>query len=416
VAGPPNEWPVQRPGQLRREGRTVRPARWQQAFALLAASCLPILGSVILAPVLPQIAAEFRGAAGVAALAPMVLTAPALMISLTAPIAGRIMDRHGRVRALLIGLIVFAALGTAPLVLDSLGLIVISRVGLGIAEAFVMTGCTVLLGDFYTGFRRDRMLSLQTVVTILSSTVFFALGGSLGTHGWRTPLWLCLSSLLVAVALMAAIGAPRNHDLLARDSAAGQRIRGERPRLGLPLAVSLAGGFIFYSLVVELPFLLNEQGVQSAAVLGAASALTSLSAAFGAASFPRLSQGGTRWLLPSTFFAGGAGLLVVAVAGGVAGVIAGACLTAYAMGLLLPTLLTWVQVGLHYSVRGRVTGLWVGTFFFGQFGGPLLLLVTARAVNGLGNALGALGLVSLSVALLLGYLLQPSRTPRADRR
>ena len=120
------------------------------SLVLLATSCVPILESVVIAPVLPDLSRQFSavaGAAGAAVLVPTVLTAPALMISVTVPIAGWIVDATGRFKALVVALIFFAVLGTAPLWLDSLPFIVLSR---------------------------------QTVVTILSSTVFFGLGGALG--------------------------------------------------------------------------------------------------------------------------------------------------------------------------------------------------------------------------------------------
>src|SRR3954451_7190976 len=109
-------------GDVALDPSTGRPAGRAQALVLLLASCLGVLGAVLLAPVLPDIEDAFAGTAGVKALTPVVLTAPALVIGLTAPFAGRVVDRIGRKRLLVAALVVYAFVGTAPLWLPSLEL------------------------------------------------------------------------------------------------------------------------------------------------------------------------------------------------------------------------------------------------------------------------------------------------------
>src|SRR3954471_5316442 len=67
-------------GEVAVDPATGRPAGRAQALTLLLASCLAVLGAVLLAPVLPDIQDAFAGTAGVEVLAPIVLTAPALVI------------------------------------------------------------------------------------------------------------------------------------------------------------------------------------------------------------------------------------------------------------------------------------------------------------------------------------------------
>lgn len=54
------------------------------AALLMAGSCLPVLGAVLLAPVLPRMQEHFEGVAGSEALVPLVLTVPALSLALLA--------------------------------------------------------------------------------------------------------------------------------------------------------------------------------------------------------------------------------------------------------------------------------------------------------------------------------------------
>src|SRR3954454_10411706 len=88
-----------------------RSAGLAQLILLLAGSCMSVLGAVLIAPVLPQMAEAFAGAPGVDVLVPIVLTVPALLIGLTAPFAGIIVDRVDRKRVLLIAMVAYSIFG-----------------------------------------------------------------------------------------------------------------------------------------------------------------------------------------------------------------------------------------------------------------------------------------------------------------
>ncbi|MET9803587.1 hypothetical protein [Streptomyces sp. NPDC006368] len=81
-----------------RHDHDTAPAGRLPAVVLMAGSCLPVLGAVLLAPVLPRMQDHFEGVPGSAALVPVVLTVPALALALLAPFAGMIVDRLGRKR------------------------------------------------------------------------------------------------------------------------------------------------------------------------------------------------------------------------------------------------------------------------------------------------------------------------------
>nr|GFC59050.1 hypothetical protein [Tanacetum cinerariifolium] len=91
------------------------------------------------------------------------------MIAVLAPFAGMIVDRVGRKPLLLMAMLLYTVCGTLPLWLESLKAIVISRGGIGLAEAGIMTCCTTLMADYYQGGRRERLFALQMVATSLSA-------------------------------------------------------------------------------------------------------------------------------------------------------------------------------------------------------------------------------------------------------
>ncbi|MGO4146473.1 MFS transporter [Paenarthrobacter sp. YAF11_1] len=392
-----------RPDSIREAGRA-------QAALLVAGSCMPVLGAVLLAPVLPTLNQVFADTTGVAILVPLVLTLPALFVALFSPLAGYVADRMGRKQLLIYAMLAYALFGTAPLWLDTLESIAISRIGAGIAEAAIMTCCTTLITDYYAGQQRNKYLGLQTMVSALAATAFFALGGALGSISWRTPFWLYAVSAVLVVPMIFKLWEPAKS--LAQDPATGLAAKQPVPwrQIGAPAAVTLFGGIVFYALIVHLPYVITGLGVQDAALIGGAAAIASLATAAGAISFRFLAKLGTRKLLAGAFGLAAVGLCVVSVAGSVPVAVLGAVIASAGTGILLPTLLTWAVNGLDFSQRGRGTGIWTGTLFIGQFLTPIVLGATAAALGNLGLALGALGL-ACALALLAVLFRGPRLVP-----
>ena len=384
-------------GEVAVDPATGRPAGRAQALVLLLSSCLAVLGAVLLAPVLPRIQDAFEGTAGVEALTPIVLTAPALVIGLTATVAGRIVDRLGRKRLLVGALVAYSFVGTAPLWLPSLQLIVVSRVLVGLTEAAIMTCCTTLLADYFHGSQRERYFGLQVVFTTVAATIFFGIGGALGAQDWRAPFWL------YAVSLPLAYFAARHIWQPAPQAQAAARTEKLPPlpwrQLRGPVGVTLLGGLVFYVLIVELSFKLDSIGVESTATIGAASAIASLGTAVGAFLFGRLAKLGPAITVPVAFGLSGVGLVGMAVASAVPVVVIFAVVTGFGNGLLLPSLLTWALGSLTFEQRGRGTGVWTSALFIGQFVCPLVVLALSGALDGLASALVVLGAVSVAAAV-----------------
>jgi MFS family permease len=387
---------------------TERVAGTPQLVLLLAGSIMAVLGAVLIAPVLPQMTREFASTPGVNVLVPIVLTAPALMIGLTAPFAGLIVDAIDRKRLLLLAMVAYSVFGTMPLYLTSLGSIVGSRVLVGLCEAAIMTCCTTLIGDYWSGTKRSKYLGLQTLVAALAATVFLVVGGVLGASGWRNPFWLYLVAAVIAIPMAKYLWQPAR----PVGRAAGRRLEPMPWRIMLkPCLVTIFGGIVFYALIVQLAFVLTDAGITSTAVIGGIAAAMSLATAAGAVAFGRLSRFSPHTLLPVEFGLTALGLLVVFATDSVPVIAAGAVLTGFGTGMVLPTLLTWAVNNLTFSQRGRGTGLFTGTLFIGQFISPLILAGLTVAVGGLQPALGVLGVASAAVALLTFLILRGQHQP-----
>ncbi|WP_329271959.1 MFS transporter [Streptomyces pseudovenezuelae] len=398
----PSERPVSGPGHRLR------------LTLLMAGACLPILGAVLIAPVLPKMHDHFADVRGVDVLVPMALTIPALSLALLAAFAGVLVDRLGRKRLLVTATVLYAFLGTAPLWLDSLGAIVASRALVGITEAAIMTCCTTLIGDYYSGRQRDRYLAMQTTCAAISATAFFVVGGAAGSAGWRAPFWAYAVSLLLAPAMAAFLPRPRprtddralHHSPTASEPA--QRPFPWRPLAGT-CALTVFGSVLFYTLQVEMAFLLDDMGVTASGVIGLATASTSAAIVLGTVVFTKAGRSSRAWL-PTAFGLCSLGFAVVWLAPHPVVLTIGACVTCLGGGIMLPSLLTLAMSRLDYADRGRGTGLWLGSFFFGQFACPLVALALSSAVGTLANAMGVLALAGTAAATALGVAARRHRS------
>jgi MFS family permease len=351
---------------------------------------------VLIAPVLPQMQDAFADVPGADVLVPVVLTVPALLIGLTAPFAGLVVDRADRKRLLLAALVVYAIVGTAPLYLPSLQAILVSRILVGLCEAAIMTCSTTLIGDYWSGAQRSRYLSLQTLVTALAATVFLALGGALGTSGWRTPFWVYGIALVLVPLVAMLIWQPAGH---RTHRGAGRRLEPLPWRMLLtPCLVSLVGGVVFFALIVELSFVLTGVGFTSTAAIGGIGALMSIATAAGCVVFARLASLTPRKLLPVEFLLAAVGFALVSATTSVPVIAAGAVIAGLGTGMLLPTLLTWAINRLEFEQRGRGTGLWTGALFIGQFLSPVLIAGIAAGIGGLQPAIRVLSVVAVAMA------------------
>ncbi|WP_046728857.1 MFS transporter [Streptomyces humi] len=378
------------------------PAHLLRVTLLMAGSCLPILGAVLIAPVLPRMQDHFASVPGAEALVPLALTVPALSLALLAPFAGVIVDRLGRKRLLVVATLLYAVFGTAPLWLSSLGAIIASRALVGVAEAAIMTCCTTLIGDYYTGRRRVRYLALQTMCASASATVFFVLGGAAGSAGWRVPFWVYAVSLVLAPLMATALpgpavpGAAVPGTVAGGGAAVGRRAFPWR-RLGGICALTFFGAMVFYTVPVEMSYLLDDLGVTSSAVIGLATAVASAATVGGAVTFARLRRAPDR-MLPAVLAVCAAGFGLMFLAGSAPLLVVGAVVNCVGTGMLLPALLTGAMSRLAFEDRGRGTGLWTAAFFGGEFVCPLVLLGGEAAVGSLAGAVGLLGLASALVA------------------
>jgi MFS family permease len=366
-----------------------------QSVLLLLGSCLPVLGAVLLAPVLPRMQAHFADTPGAAVLVPVALTLPALMIAVLAPFAGMIVDRVGRKPLLLMAMLLYTVCGTLPLWLESLEAIVISRGGIGLAEAGIMTCCTTLMGDYYQGGRRERLFALQMVATSLSAALFMGVGGYLGQDSWRTPFSLYAVGLVFLPLMALWLWEPVSQKASEQGGAPMPW-----PRLRPLLGLALLAGLSLFIVPVQAGYLLNLLGVDSPQQIGMTMGGNQLGVVLGALSFRLIGSARPARLLLLAFALAGTGGLLMAAAGSHRTLSMAVFINGLGIGLMLPTLITRIMALVDFNQRGRASGFFTAAIFAGEFISPLVvLMMTQGASSALPTALAIIGGLQCVIAL-----------------
>jgi MFS family permease len=357
-------------------------------IALLLPITLSTMAIVLLAPVLPKIIAEFSGVAGHDYWVPMILTIPALCIALFSPLAGMLGDVLGRRLLLLISFAIYAMVGVAPVFLHDLTAILISRVGVGLAEALIMVLSTTMIGDCFRGTARDKWLAAQTAFASMSALIFFNVGGQLGAFGWRTPFWVYLSALLMLLLVLLFTREPDGDGEGERDGKPHKAGWSGFPwaRMSVVLAITVYGAVFFYTVQIQAASGLAVLGVDSPARAGFLTSIASIGVPLGTYVYSRVGRCAVQRLLMAEFALLAVGFMVMGRATSPVIFVTGCFINQLGAGLLLPTLLVWAMSLLAFEVRGRGAGLWQSAFALGQFLSPVIVTFMSNRTGGLLNA------------------------------
>jgi MFS family permease len=370
----------------------------REGVVILLGSSLTIMGSVMIAPVLPKLSAHFAVADSQLddVLVPLIMTGPALAIALFAPFAGWLADRLGRKALLIIATLCYALLGAAPALLDGLLPMVGIRLLFGCAEAAVLTCCTTLIADYWEGERRLRMINLQVVTIAVVGALFFALGGLVGEHSWRTPFYLYLLPLLLVPAMLKVLWEPsRSREQQATD---------EQPPTSIATLVVgyllVFGGMLLNFIVpVQTPGLLVSMGITSSTLIGVCAGLGLLATLVGSLVWPwvrrLLGIAGCNALLLSL---GAVGLWLLGNAQSYNEVLVAVLIHGVGAGMLVPNAMTPVMNTLNATNRGKGLGVFAACLCLGQFASPLVVLALLGFNLDLRGAIHAVAIAALVAA------------------
>jgi MFS family permease len=377
-----------------------RVAGTSQGLALICSAALPTMAIVSLVPNLPQLFGHFGGAPHAELLVPMILTLPSLCIALFSPLIGKLTDTLGRRPVMLASLALFTLVGVLPQAMDDLSAILVTRFFVGIAEAGILTAQNALMGDYFTGTRRQRWLGLLSVISPILAALFVLAGGVLGAIDWHAPFLLYLTG--APMLLWAAVSI---HEPVRAQAAAGPDIEGAG---AFPWAVArhvalvtIGVSVLYFVQAVQLGRVFYEHGVASPAAISLRVTIASAGVILGGIVFGRLGalQMPVRFSL--MFASMGIGYLGLGLAPGAGMALACALVAQFGNGLAIPMLIGWALEQFGQRHRGSGMGFWGACFFVGTFASPPLLTGMTRLMGSFLGAVAATGVICLILAGLV---------------
>ncbi len=369
---------------------------------LLITSSFSVMAGATVAPALPAMQRFFVDVDHADLLVRLVLTLPALFITLVSPLVGYLTDRFTRKPVLIGSVIVYGLAGASGFVLDSLYLILVGRAVLGLATGGLMTSVTTLITDYYDGADRANFLGIQSGFMGFAGTVFLTLGGLLADVNWRAAFLIYLTALLAVPFLIAILYEPIRSKT--------KQINTSLPVEAFPISIVAFGYFnigfiqmVFYSVPIHLPFYLEDIVNASASASGIAIAILSTTFA--------LTSGVFGWFLARfghvSLLVGG--LLIAAASYALLGVATGWWLIIIAMlgagvgiGLVTPNMTILVANAAPPALRGRALGGSTTSLFLGRFIVPFVTqpMLSATSFGGMYIIIAAMTAVVAAAVLI----------------
>jgi MFS family permease len=312
------------------------------------------------APILARMSNELAHSANDAYLVKMVVGVAGIAMVLGAPIAGFLADRFNRGHILLGAGLVFAASGIAPMMLDSLGAILVARFVTGMAAMSFGTVGATIVGDYFDAAERARWMGALVSGALLFSLIGVPIAGFIGDLGWRWPFLLYLVG--VPIALVAWMGI--KHSIPLRQSRATVTAAGGAGGMRFPFGLFVIGlfiGIMIYVPRIYVPFLLQDLDIKNPSSVGLFLTLESVAGVVLASQFGRMRAHFTsRTLFYGTFAAAAAGVAAMALAPTFHMfflVLFGLFLMGVGVAWLSPNILALVVTTVEEDRRGRTMGL-----------------------------------------------------------
>lgn len=379
---------------------------------LLVASMTTFMGGAAVAPCLPQMSLAFPEASSTAI--SLVITLPGLSVAVCGFFVGAFADRVGKVRTLVLATLLFTAAGYAPLVLNSLELILAARLILGVGIAGIAVSTTALIADCFSGEKLTKALALQAAAMGAGVLVLETGGGFLAELGWRSAFWMYSIGLIILLGVALFMREPKAagaKDAEANGSAPAQGGFDVAAFSRRAILLAVGGGAFCcflenatsFTIPGRLPFFIEEFG-GSSSVSGVVLGLHGLSLTVASLVQGKLALSWKRpRLLFLSFLLIGGGLLVPGFMAGIVAAVAAGVLTGIGGGILIPTVLQWMTSVATPRTSGKITGCNTAAVNLGQFACSLLM-APVLAVTGSSEGLFVVFGV---VALVLGCVVVP---------
>ena len=174
-------------------------------ITILLSSMVILMGAAAVAPALMPMKEHFGESEFLVSL---VVSLPSLSVALTGFGMGILADRLGKVRVFFIAMVIFTIAGTISFFLENFYLILVFRFILGVGITGISLTSTALIGEYYTGMSRAKVIGYQAAAIGVGTLILETLGGSLADIGWNYPFLIYLIGIPIILLGLISIKDP----------------------------------------------------------------------------------------------------------------------------------------------------------------------------------------------------------------
>lgn len=384
----------------------------ETVLIIFASTLVSVMGVSLIAPALPTIQAAWDISASQASLLISAFTVPGVVLT---PFVGLISDRIGRKRVLVPSLFLFGVSGAAIVFVNEFTTILALRVMQGTAGSAIMSLTVTLLGDLFSGERRNSLIGLNAAILAIGAAGYPLLGGVLAVLSWAAPFVCFALGIVVAVAGSAILTEPESSTDSSGLSYVINAARAVPTRTALGLYVSLFGIFVilYGAQLTVVPFILTDLYGLSSGMVGLLLGLPAVTMGLTSSQSSRL----IRHLSPPRlialgFVTYGVGMTLAAVTHSII-IFAGALfLFGIGQGFAEPITDTALNAITPDAFRGGIMSIRTSVLQFGTTLGPPVF-ITLTSLVGYTDTLLIAGIVAFALGISgIGFLkLTPATHP-----
>lgn len=360
---------------------------------ILSALCLTAINSV-----LPSIARDLAHTPTDAMLVKQLIGGVTLAMAIGAPLGGFLADRIGLRPTLFTAALLYTVAGTAGLYLNSLPLLLASRMLLGLSAATIQVLGLTMVNVRLAGNARARWMGLHVSVAIFGTLFIHPTAGQLGEISWRLPFTLYAAGAILVVGLLLGPRHSVAEEKPAPAHSVGATAGGIGAFAGFPwhyLPLSLLLGTMTYLPTVSIPFQLKQQAGATPSTIAWVLTGTAVVGAIMAFIYGPVRR---RLSVHAAFLIGlgvaGTGALIASNASSFAGVLAGLLLHALGVAWFVPNIMTSVGSKVRTEQQGLAAGLTRAAHFLSA---PVAVIAIQPFLDRYGDAF------AMQVVAVIGY-------------
>ena len=366
-------------------------------FTLLFVSSLTIMAGTVIAPSLSGIVKHLDFGFSPSWL----ITLPSLGVVVFAPLIGRLINKLGALKLLILGLIPYGILGVIGAFIANDYLLILDRFLLGAATVAIQVSVTMYIAEFFTGEVRMKMIAWQGMAIELGGVIFLTIGGILGQMNWQFPFYIYLVALVCLVFVLKTL--PKSEPIKQEKEIILSNNNESKLKVQLIFYASLFAMMLFFVGFVTLPLYLPNTFGFSESQTGYLMAFISVIAIITASQMPKVARKlGDGKTVAIGFLLFMLGYLVLAIAGSVLFLVLAAILIGIGFGFTIPLLNHMMIEVSTLQNQGKNLGL----YSMGVFGGQFLSTFIEYVSNNYTIVYGVSAVLAFAISSVILYLFQ----------